>query len=281
MSTRKPVFSGKFYPSVAAETKKLIEYMEKKEINNLSHILKAEVQVLGGVVPHAGLIFCGYQAVHFFHYIMQKEFDTVIILSPSHTGIGPEISIDDHDEWEIPGATFTTDPDLLKSGLFPHSSEAQAQEHAAEVMLPYLSYYRPDLKNIGVITIRQPTLENSRKVGQALYDFENKYNKKILIIASSDFNHFDSPSMGRDKDDMVIEAIKNQQEEEVINRVKQFNVSVCGYGPIVALMAYARLKDDNARFGVLRRGHSGEVHPSEEVVDYVSMLCSIPMEHKK
>jgi AmmeMemoRadiSam system protein B len=70
----------------------LIDYVEKKEVNNLTHIVGAELDVLGGVVPHAGIMFSGYQAVHFFHYIIDRDFDTVIILSPSHTGRGPEVA---------------------------------------------------------------------------------------------------------------------------------------------------------------------------------------------
>lgn len=276
--TREAHFAGKFYPSSPIETKKLIEYIEKKEINNLTHITNVEVRVLGGVVPHAGYMFCGYQAVHFFHYIINQVYDSVVILSPSHRGIGPEVSIDSHDQWEIPGATFQTDQEMLNSGLFDTCTDAQLDEHAAEVMLPYLNYYRPDLKKITVITIRNPKLENVNAVGEKLYQYEKNSGQKILIIASSDFNHFEKPSRGREKDDLVLEAIKNMQKEEVIKRVRKHNVSVCGYGPIVALIAYAQLKSNDARFGVLRRGHSGEVLPSDEVVDYVSMLCSIPNE---
>ncbi|PLX21121.1 MAG: AmmeMemoRadiSam system protein B [Salinivirgaceae bacterium] len=276
MSTRKAVVAGKYYPSKGEETKKLIDYVEKKEVNNLAHIVKAELDVLGGVVPHAGIMFSGYQAVHFFHYIIDREFDSVVILSPSHTGRGPEIAIDGNDEWEIPGAVFKTDKQFIESGLLEVSSESQMGEHAAEVMLPYLDYFRPDLKQISVITIRKVDHPNTEKVAQALIEYEKQSGKKLLVIASSDFNHFQTVEEGRAKDDLILEPIKNKQENEVLERVRKYDASVCGYGPIVSLMAYARLKNPDARFGVLRRGHSGEVMPSESVVNYISMLCSVP-----
>lgn len=279
MSTRKAVVAGKYYPSNGKETQKLIDYVEKKEVNNLTHIVGAELDVLGGVVPHAGIMFCGYQAVHFFHYIINRPFDTVVILSPSHTGQGPEFAMDSHDEWEIPGATFQTDKDLLNSGLIETSTDSQVGEHAAEVMLPYLDYYRPDLKQIAVITIRKVDHLNVEKVANALIQFEKQSGKRLLVIASSDFNHFQTVEEGRAKDDLILEPIKNKQEKEVLDRVRKYDASVCGYGPIVALMAYARMKNPDARFGVLRRGHSGEVMPSDSVVNYISMLCSVP--HKK
>ncbi|HKK58106.1 MAG TPA: AmmeMemoRadiSam system protein B [Salinivirga sp.] len=280
MTTRYAQFSGKFYPSSHIETRKLIEYIEKKEANNLRHIVDAKLNVFGGVVPHAGYMFSGYQAVHFFHYTIHQVFDSVVILSPSHRGLGPEVSIDGHDQWEIPGADFQTDKDLLNSGLFDVSSDAQYEEHAAEVMLPYLSHYRPDLNKIAVITIRNPKLQNIRNVAEKLYRYEKDSGQKLLVIASSDFNHFERAEKGREKDDYILEAIKNLDEAEVIERVRKYNVSVCGYGPISALMAYGKMKNEKVSFSILRRGHSGEILASDEVVDYVSLLCAAPLEVK-
>ncbi|MDA3868316.1 MAG: AmmeMemoRadiSam system protein B [Salinivirgaceae bacterium] len=275
MSTRKAQFAGKFYPSEAKETQKLIEYIEKREINNLSHIADAELTVLGGVVPHAGLVYCGYQAVHFFHHIQKQHFDTVVIISPSHTANSPDVCIDSHLKWEIPGITYQTDRDLLNSQLFQHDMAVQKQEHAAEVMLPYLCYYRPEIKNISVITIGRPTALNTQEVAQKLVQFEKNSGKKILVIASSDFTHFESLTNARAKDDLVIDAIKKKNHSAVINTVKKHNISVCGYGSIAALIAFANLKSPEALFSVLRRGHSGEIIPSDEVVNYISILCSI------
>lgn len=275
MSTREAKFAGQFYPTNPAETKKLIEYIEKKEINNLSHIGEAQVHVLGGVVPHAGMVYCGYQAVHFFHYIEHQTFDTLVILSPSHRGGPYELSIDSHDQWTIPGHTFSADKDLIDSGLFEKSTEMQTEEHAAETMLPYVSFYQPDIKHIAVITIKNPTIENTRKVAENLIAYEKSSGKRLMIIASSDFSHQESPEESRPKDDMVLEAIKLKDDVRVINTVKKHNISICGYGPIAALIAYANLKSPDAIMSILRRGHSGEVFPSDQVVNYVSILSAI------
>jgi hypothetical protein len=40
----------------------------------------------------------------------------------------------------------------------------------------------------------------------------------------------------------------------------------------MALMEYSRLKEQNYLVEILARGHSGEVHASEEVVDYISLI---------
>jgi AmmeMemoRadiSam system protein B len=49
-------------------------------------------------------------------------------------------------------------------------------------------------------------------------------------------------------------------------------VSICGYAPIMTLMEYSKLITKNPKSKILRQGHSGEVYPSNEVVDYVSIL---------
>lgn len=275
MLTREAKFAGLFYPANPDETKKLIEYIEKKEINNLSHIGDAQVHVIGGIVPHAGMVYCGYQAVHFFHYIERQTFDTLVILSPSHRDGTPDLSIDSHDQWNIPGHAFDTDKELINSNLFEKATEIQIKEHAAEVMLPYVSFYQHNTKQIAVITIKKPTIENTRKVAEKLISYEKSSGKRLMVIASSDFTHQESPEASRPKDDMVLEAIKQKNDAEVMNIVKKHNISICGYGPIAALIAYTNLKSPDATMSILRRGHSGEVFPSEKVVNYVSILSAI------
>ncbi len=47
---------------------------------------------------------------------------------------------------------------------------------------------------------------------------------------------------------------------------------MCGYGPIMTLMEYAGGSNSDYKVEILARGHSGEVVPSHEVVDYISMI---------
>jgi AmmeMemoRadiSam system protein B len=58
----------------------------------------------------------------------------------------------------------------------------------------------------------------------------------------------------------------------VYDHIIKDKISVCGYGPIMSLIYYANLKEEKTSAEVLVRGHSGEVYPSEKVVDYVSLL---------
>ena len=70
----------------------------------------------------------------------------------------------------------------------------------------------------------------------------------------------------------MIDEILSRNSDGVEKVVNKHHVSICGYGPIMALMKYAGSIDPEYKINILARGHSGEVIPSPEVVDYVSMI---------
>ena len=72
---------------------------------------------------------------------------------------------------------------------------------------------------------------------------------------------------------MALEPLLQFDLEEFEHRVRTMHISICGYGPIMTLLDFAKRVDPEAKVEVLKRGHSGEVYPSAEVVDYVSMMA--------
>ena len=68
----------------------------------------------------------------------------------------------------------------------------------------------------------------------------------------------------------IILLDSSQIEKEVVSK----NISVCGYGPIMTLIEYSKLIAKKPKVDLLKMGHSGEVIPSSEVVDYISILFS-------
>jgi MEMO1 family protein len=96
--------------------------------------------------------------------------------------------------------------------------------------------------------------------------------RRILVIASSDFSHYVSPEYGRKQDQFVVEQILAQNTIAIEQVVREKSISVCGYGPIMTLIEYAKLLTEKPKVDILRIGNSGEVIASSEVVDYVSVL---------
>lgn len=274
MKIRKPAVAGRFYPDDVKEIEKILKSALEKEMKAIDLSL-AQKTIIGGVVPHAGYVFSSYQAVHFFEIVRKSEiqFDTIVIINPNHTGYGNPIAIDDSDFWETPFGKVEVDNGFKKLLPFTKSDLEEKAEHSGEVMVPYLQYFLPYEFKILPITMSAQTFDNAAKIAHGLHSVKKALNKNILIVASSDFTHFESAQQGCKLDQYVIDKILDMDSEGVESEVYKHRISVCGYGPIMTLMEYAKnVAADKAGVKILKRGHSGEVIPSNEVVDYVSML---------
>lgn len=275
MKIRKPAVAGKFYPASKDDIIDQIETSLEKEFKNINIDLKNQ-NIIGGVVPHAGYMFSAFQAIHFFEIVKQSEskYDTIVILNPNHTGMGHDIAFDSNEAWETPLGQVELDVEFGKKLGISISEIEQYREHSGEVMLPFLQHLLDYDFKIAPITLLQQTYKNAKNLACKIHKTAKKLNRNILLIASSDFSHFLSPEKGYEMDEFVLEQILRQNSQEIEKVVKEKNISVCGYGPIMTLIEYAKLVAESPQVDILKRGHSGEIIPSSEVVDYISILFS-------
>ena len=166
------------------------------------------------------------------------------------------------------------DADLREAIGIKTSGIEQAHEHSAEVMIPLLQYFIPYDFKILPITISNQKFEIAKNLANVIFNAVKSTDRKICIIASSAFSHYIDPELGKEKDQMVLNKIFNLDTENVENIIKRNNISVCGYGPIMTLMEYSKLCSQNPKINILKQGHSGEISPSDKVVDYISILFS-------
>ena len=273
MKIRKAAHSGRFYP---AHEKDIIQLYKRILLSEKQHINYelAKLNPLGAIVPHAGFIYSGYQAIHVFEILknLEQKLDTIIIINPNHTGYGPSIATDENEAWETPFGNVNLDLALMNSLGFPKSEAAHLHEHSAEVMLPFLKYVLDYDFKIFPITMSLQNLANAKLIASAIFKSVIKSGKNVFFIASSDFSHFLSPERGKEMDDYVLKEIYKLNSKGVEVQVNSKKISVCGFGPIMSLIEYAKLTSEYPKLTLLKRGHSGEVHSSDEVVNYVSML---------
>jgi AmmeMemoRadiSam system protein B len=116
------------------------------------------------------------------------------------------------------------------------------------------------------------TPESAKALAEKIRDTINKTGRKLLIIASSDFSHYVSPIKGATLDDKAITHISNLDTQAFYQTVMKYNISICGFGPIMTLMEYANNDSKTQTVEILARGHSGRTNFDDEVVHYVSML---------
>jgi len=268
---RKPAVAGTFYPSDPIKLKEQINELIKSETRKIKNELATQ-NIIGGVVPHAGYIYSGCEAVHFFELVHMsgKEFETIIIINPDHQGYSPPFATSPHDKWETPLGTLQIDRELAE--FFPKSEIAHRQEHSAEVMLPFIQTILGNNKKILPISIGNPTPETAKKLAITISDAVQKLNRKIILIASSDFSHYVAPEEGERLDNIALEEILKFDSTKLFQAVRKNGITVCGYGPIMTLIEYSLLVSKSPVAHVAVRGNSGKNSTSKSVVDYITMI---------
>lgn len=273
---REPSVEGRFYPFGKDTIFDQISEMERKARypDHEGHYQTT----IGAIVPHAGHVYSGYQTIPFFRLLRQRRElpETFIILHPNHTGTGPDIALDPHDSWKNSAGIVPQDQELGDALGYPYDEVAHRHEHSAEVIIPYLQYFFEGHPfRILPICMKRQTSEQAEELAKRLYSVRKHHQRNMMVIASSDFSHFVSPGKGFQDDQMVLDQLDARDTDALEDTVVTNNISVCGYGPIMTLMNYSGLVSKDYRTTILARGHSGEVYPSREVVDYISVLFYI------
>jgi len=231
---RNAVVAGQFYPASASELKAMLKDMVDKRAK--------KEEVIGLVSPHAGYIYSGAVAGAVVSRIKFK--DTFIIMGPNHTGSGKPFSIMTEGSWETPLGKVEIDSALAKQ-ILTHSRHleedkaAHLYEHSIEVQLPFLQYFKTDFKLVPIV-LAYAGGAVYKEIGKELARAVKERGKKVIIIASSDMTHYEPQALAQKKDNQAIEAILALDEDELLKRVDRFNISMCGYGPAVSLIAAAK-----------------------------------------
>jgi MEMO1 family protein len=231
---RYPVVAGQFYPAAASALRTMIGAMVDERAE--------KTDVIGLVSPHAGYVYSGPVAGAVISRI--KPGDTFIIMGPNHTGAGKPFSIMVAGNWRTPLGDVRIDTELanrlLKSSKYLEEDEnAHAFEHSIEVQLPFLQYFKPDIKLVPII-LSYAVIDVYRDIGQTIARAVRESPHKVVILASSDMTHYEPQSSARRKDAEAIEAIVSLDENLLMHRINESGISMCGYGPVTALIAAAK-----------------------------------------
>jgi hypothetical protein len=234
MSIRHTAVAGRFYPkdpgALMADVRSYLSPAETK------------VDALGCVVPHAGYIYSGRIAGAVFAKINIPR--CCVILCPNHTGLGRPLAIMSEGAWETPLGAVPIASDLanaLKDSFSPLTENAEAHhaEHAIEVELPFLQTLRPDLTFVPV-ALGTGQFDLLEAFGLALAKVILAEGEPVLIVASSDMNHYENNEITRRKDASAIEQILALDPRGLFDVIKKENISMCGFGPTVTMLTAAK-----------------------------------------
>ena len=202
-----------------------------------------------------------------------------VILCPNHTGRGVPLSIMTATAWQTPLGEVAPSTELASELLrrFPkleEDSAAHRGEHAIEVQLPFLQVRQ---KNLHIIPIAMGTSDFRvlRELGEAIAGAigdREESDQKILIVASSDMNHYEDDAITRVKDHKAIERVLALDARGLWEVVMREDISMCGFGPTVAMLTAAKLLGAT-RATLVRYATSGDVSGDRErVVGYAGIV---------
>ncbi len=266
---RHPAVAGRFYPGDPDD-------LRAEARSYLSEYKGEPIRAIGCIAPHAGYMYSGHVAGAVFGHVEIPE--RCIVLCPNHTGMGVPLAILSDGAWETPLGDVPVDSKLanaLKS-RFPALEEdaaAHRAEHAAEVELPFLQVRQPRLRFVP-IAVGTGRLEILQSLGEALADVIVAQEGSVLIVASSDMNHYESDVVTRVKDHRAIERILCLDPLGLHDVVTQQNVTMCGYGPAVTMLTAAR-KLGATSAELVKYATSGDISGDREmVVGYAGVVVS-------
>lgn len=262
---RRPAVAGQFYPSSPKDL--------KRELGRCFSGLAVEVsRVLGAVIPHAGYLYSGSTAAHV--YASLPEADTYILLGPNHTGYGSPVAVSS-ETWITPLGEAEADVDLIKAlpkGIIDLDEVAHRHEHSLEVQLPFLQHRFKHRFKIMPICLGLQDEDTSKEVGIEMAEAVKKLNRRVVIIASSDFTHYRPAALAREVDHYVIEPILKLDVMEFYMRVREKHASVCGYGAIAAMLTAASSLGAS-RGTLLKYSNSGDIiGDMSSVVGYAGII---------
>ena len=273
-SIRKPAVAGLFYPGSAVELVKTIAELfarvRKENINGVPSAL---------IVPHAGYPYSGKTAAKAYKLLEGEKFDTVVVISPSHTVFFKGSSVYDGDGYETPIGVVEIDRKLSDKigNIHPqvylskmgHASGNTRGEHALEVQLPFLQIVLGNFKLVAIVMGDQEE-DSINSLAETLSAALKGTN--TLLVASTDLSHFHSEKIANRLDEKIKDAIVNYNPEILVDTLESGDGEACG-GGIVAAVLKASKRLGSKEVQLLDYTTSGETTGDfDEVVGYLSAV---------
>ncbi len=259
-SVREPAVAGAFYPSGKAELGEMVD----------RYLAQAKGERIAGlralVCPHAGYVYSGLTAAHCYAPLAGSDFQTVVVLAPSHRHAFEGVSIPAVDAYRTPLGLVLLSPAVKQyAGRPPFVSvaDAHAREHSLEVQLPFIQRTLGSARIVPMVFGDVRPEDVARALAAGIDDH-------TLIVASTDLSHHYPYETAQQLDRQTIDAILTLDLEKMRGQ------PACGKGPVLALLALARHQGWKAK--LLDYRNSGDTAGTKSsVVGYSAIAFYSPV----
>lgn len=228
---RTPAVAGKFYPEDPRKLSQQIQNFIRPE--SAQH----KVSCRACLVPHAGYVYSGHVAAAVYGRIaLQKR---IIVLGVRHFPYGADAAILTEGAWRTPLGDAPIDADLAAKishacPLLRDDPVAHQREHSLEVQLPFLQVLNPSF-NFVPIALGANQFDELVSIGETLGKVLSA-EPDVLLLTTSDLNHYEDDTTTRRKDRLAIEWILQLAPRGLFDVCHEEEISMCGLGPAVAML---------------------------------------------
>ena len=262
--------AGLFYPGGPDELRETVDDLMRAAA-------APSAAAVAAIAPHAGYPYSGRTAAHVYARLEVPR--AVVVLAPNHTGLARARSggsvyargslrtpVGDVPVHEELAAALLAACDLLEDDPLAHE-----REHAVEVHLPFLLARNPGVAVVPVV-LGWSDWPRTERLGAALAEVVRGWGEPVLLVASSDMNHYEAAAVNAAKDLLALGAVARLDGQALLAVTAEHRVSMCGRVPAAAVLHAARLLGATSA-DVVHRSHSGEVTGDDDrVVSYAGVI---------
>jgi MEMO1 family protein len=279
-SIRPAAVAGSFYPSAAQELSALLDDCFQTSPLGPQGIGKLRPALVAGMVPHAGPVYSGPCAAHFYS-CLKPSIQTVILLGVNHSAKGHRAALSPWRSWQTPLGEVAIDQPLsgflqARVKFLEPDDTAHADEHSIEIQLPFLQRVLGEFTLVP-ISLSHLSVDECADLGAAIaaaHQAVAKPDANTIIIASSDLSHYLSPSKTAELDGLALNQVLRLDPNGLLQVVEDNGISMCGVLP-AAVMLFTANELGVRRASLLKHCHSGDVSSMRKVVGYASVALEL------
>ncbi len=271
--------AGTWYPGEPTELRTQVEaFLEKAAAPGLSG------EILGLVVPHAGLVYSGFTAAHAFKTLIGSSFTRVILLSPSHQYYREPLLTSGHEAYATPLGQVPVDREALSTlGMLLQVSKGpditpvrRDREHSLEIELPFLQVVLPQGFKLVPLMLVNQSMDLVSALSNALAGFMLTLppEEKTLLVASSDLSHFYTEKQANQLDKRVLSALEAMDVFELFMLNASGKGQACGMAPILSVLRTCRNLGADKLVIADYRTSAAVTHDADSVVGYGSAVIT-------
>jgi AmmeMemoRadiSam system protein B len=232
---RRPSVAGYFYPGGEGELRKILTLMTDSG--------RTREKAVAVIAPHAGYEYSGPVAGALLSSVDIPE--VALVLGPAHREIGPLFAVQASGSWLTPLGDLPIDEELARAildrcALVEDDPASHREEHSIEVELPFLQFFREDLRFVPLLVSSDAGYDDLEALGKGLALAVREHPREVLAVSSTDMSHYVSQKTARLKDGQAIREILALNPRALYETVEREAISMCGYRPTTAALVMAK-----------------------------------------